>query len=226
MSAEAGKVIRGIAGIAALFPAFAGVGCGGAGSLEPQDAGGGNTGMVGSGSPGSGDAAAFLDASAQGGADGGGAHPTGDGGAAGDGGGTGPPRGGDGGATGPDGSSPGDGGSIGVGFDEPPGFFSSLVWTVTGPNTYSGSVDFGPAQSVEFVVGGIDQGDGYALTLSGIDVYGDPCAGTSAPFAVTPGIVVAIGMTVTCTRSGDGGPANVTTGSVSVDAGVALVTGK
>jgi hypothetical protein len=133
-------------------------------------------------------------------------------------------------ATAPDGASASedggrgeDGGStVGVMLNLPPGFFVFLDWTITGPGgTYSGSTQFGAAQSIEFVVGGILAGSGYTITLTGTDPSGDPCTGTSAPFAVAPGGTAVAGVTIEC-LDGDGGarPANVTTGNVAVEAGV------
>jgi hypothetical protein len=98
----------------------------------------------------------------------------------------------------------------------------SLDWAVTGPNTYKGSVQFGDAQSVEWVVGGILQGSGYTLSVTAKDDAGDPCDGTSAPFSVSPGTTTYTILTIVChTPSAD--PADVTTGSVAVDASVSLV---
>lgn len=116
------------------------------------------------------------------------------------------------------------GSSIGVAIQLPPGFFSSLDWTIVGPGgSYAGSVQFGQAQSIEFVVGEIQMGSGYTLILRGTDPSGDPCVGISAPFAVRAGATTGVSVTIQC-FTGDGGaePATVTTGSVAVDAGVAM----
>jgi hypothetical protein len=122
---------------------------------------------------------------------------------------------------------PDDGGSdsgsgIGITINLPAGFFMSLDWTVVGPaGSYSGSVEFGHAHSIEFVIGGIQAGDDYVLTLSGIDAYGQPCMGSSTPFSVHPGQTAGTSILLQC-RAGEGGavPGNVTTGNVAVDAGV------
>jgi hypothetical protein len=122
-----------------------------------------------------------------------------------------------------DGGADDGGSSIGVVLNIPPGFFASLDWVISGPaGFYSGTVQFGHAQSIEFVVGGVLAGDGYTLTLTGTDPSGDFCTGTSAPFTVLPGATAAAGVTIEC-FTGDGGPrvAPVMTGSVAVDAGVA-----
>ena len=103
---------------------------------------------------------------------------------------------------------------------------TSLNWTITnGANSYSGIAQIGDAQSVEWVAGGILAGTGYSLGVTGADSNGDVCAGgTSSSFAVTKGGVTQVTLVVTCTSSPDSSTAaNVTTGSVEVDASVTLV---
>lgn len=117
----------------------------------------------------------------------------------------------------------GDGGSqVGVTFNLPPGFFPSLSWQISGPGgVYSGTVYFGDARSLEFVVGGIVAGSGYTIALEGTDRDGMPCSGTSAPFDVVAGQVSGAGVLLTCAPPSDAAePAPVITGSVGVDAAV------
>ncbi len=117
-----------------------------------------------------------------------------------------------------------DGGAgVGVMFNLPPGFFPSLSWVISGPSgDYSGTITFGDAQSIEFVVGGIEAGSGYVLEIAGTDIYGDHCSGASAPFVVSAGEVAGAGIVLGCSPAvGDAAvPAMITTGSVGVDAGV------
>jgi hypothetical protein len=96
---------------------------------------------------------------------------------------------------------------------------SALHWTISGPNTYQGSVEFGDAQSTEWVIGGIVEGGGYTLSVVATDTSGDPCQGTSAPFSVEPGTVIYTMITIVCDTSVTD-PPDVTTGSVAVEAGV------
>ncbi len=120
--------------------------------------------------------------------------------------------------------APSDGGStVGIVLNLPPGFFASLDWVIVGPaGSYSGAVQFGGARSIEFVVGGIDAGDGYAITLSGFDVDGEPCSGTSAKFSVSPGSTTGAGVLIQC-ATGDGAVgAAVSSGNVAIEAGVSL----
>ncbi len=122
-----------------------------------------------------------------------------------------------------DGESAFDGGSgVGVTVSAPAAFFTSLDWAISGPGgLYSGTVFFGDAQSLEFVVGGIQVGSDYTLTLNGTDRYGDECSGTSAPFEVSPGVLTGAGVVIVCPHAGDAAEtATVTTGSVGVDAAI------
>ncbi len=115
------------------------------------------------------------------------------------------------------------GSSVGVTFTVPPGFFTSLDWVISGPSGYySGTVYFGDAQSIEFVAGGIQAGSGYTMTMAGTDRDGDPCSGTSAPFAVLAGQVAGASLVLTCDAPGPDASetADVTTGSVGVEAGL------
>jgi hypothetical protein len=117
------------------------------------------------------------------------------------------------------------GAGVGVNFNIPPGFFPSLNWVISGPNGYySGTVEFGDARSVEFVAGGIRAGAGYTLTMAGNDRYGDPCNGTSSPFEVVAGQVADASIVLTCDvpPSDAAEPADVTNGSVGIEAGVVL----
>ncbi len=78
--------------------------------------------------------------------------------------------------------------------------------------------------SIVFEVGGIPAGQGYTLTLEGADSKSDSCAGTSAPFDIVAGRTTTTYVTVTCIVAPDAdvSPTPVTTGSVFVDAGVAV----
>lgn len=101
---------------------------------------------------------------------------------------------------------------------------TSLSWTINGPHTYTGTIPIGDAQSVEVVAGGILAGSGYTITLSGSDSAGDVCLGTSNAFTVAPGVVSSVTLLVICTEPTDSSlAADVTTGSVEVDASVTVV---
>lgn len=98
---------------------------------------------------------------------------------------------------------------------------SWLDWAINGPNTYTGAVTFGDAQSVEWIIGGIEQGVGYTVTVTAADTSGDPCTGTSTPFDVEPGQISSTTLTIDCALPQ---APDVTTGSVAIDASV-VVTG-
>jgi len=109
---------------------------------------------------------------------------------------------------------------------------ASLQWTITsttaGGPTYTGNIqitnDAGiSATAVQFVAGGIQAGT-YTVTISGSDSNGDPCTGTSGVVTVTAGTTTEIALLVTCTAPTDAAlAADVTTGSIGVEAGVTLV---
>jgi hypothetical protein len=115
------------------------------------------------------------------------------------------------------------GSSVGIVLNLPPGFFAALNWVIEGPaGSYSGTVHFGGARSIEFVVGGIQAGDGYVITLSGFDAYGQPCSGTSPKFDVSPGATTGAGVLIQC-DGGDGAtPATISTGNVAIEAGISV----
>jgi hypothetical protein len=115
----------------------------------------------------------------------------------------------------------GDAGAGGVVLTIPSGpiHIVSLRWTISGPNTYQGSVEFGDAQSFEWVVGGILAARGYMLSVTATDAQGDPCKGTSSTFNVVPGMSTYTMITITCDVGSDD-QADVTTGSVAIEAGV------
>jgi hypothetical protein len=102
----------------------------------------------------------------------------------------------------------------------------ALSYTCTGPSTIPpGTVTFGDAQSIEYVLGGITAGSGYQCTLTGFDSSGDSCTGTTTTFSVGAGQVSNAGVLVTCTVPSDAAvAADVNTGSTYFDAAVNLVT--
>lgn len=195
------SLVGGVLRVAAVFAIAA---CGSAGE-SGAGIDGGAVGFTGSGGPGAGG-----NALTDGGDDSspGAGHPGGEGGA-------GPSAEAGGGVEGgvqPDGSTGLEGGasdagsSLGVTVGGIGGVFISLDWTIAGPaGTYSGTVNVGDAGSVEFVAGGVAEGDGYTVTMSGIDVDGLRCAGTSAPFRVVAGSVTSVSLQIACPHPADSG---------------------
>jgi|HubBroStandDraft_1064217.scaffolds.fasta_scaffold49367_1 hypothetical protein len=101
----------------------------------------------------------------------------------------------------------------------------SLNWQITGTGlpTYNGNVPIGDAQSIEFEQGGIQAGS-YTITFTGTDSNSDPCTGTGT-FTIVAGSTTYAVVTITCTQPADASyGADVTTGTLAVDAGVILTT--
>ena len=192
--------------------------CGGHSGPGGQDANGDNDyGFVGSGGYGHLDGGHSLDDGGSLGLPDGGRR---DGGATGnnngnvDSGGVGSPDDGSGddGASVADASTMIDGGSgVGVYVNTASGFFVFMDWSISGPRGfYSGRVYFGDAHSIEFVVGGVQAGSGYTITLTGTDRDGQPCTGTSAPFEVMAGSVTGAPVLISCPYPIDSGTAVIT----------------
>ncbi len=100
---------------------------------------------------------------------------------------------------------------------------TSLNWTIkNATNSYTGTVNIGDAQSVEWVAGGIFAGSGYSISVTGTDTSGDPCTGsTPSNITVSAGTTTQAVISVTCIAPPDAAvAADVTTGSLEVDASV------
>ena len=68
------------------------------------------------------------------------------------------------------------------------GSVNTFAYSITGPSTYSGSINVASSSTVSAVIGNIAVGTGYSLTLTGTSVDGKTsCAGASAPFNVVAG---------------------------------------
>ncbi len=88
---------------------------------------------------------------------------------------------------------------------------SSFTYAISGPSSYTGSINVANSSTVSATIGGISAGNGYSLMLSGSSVDGQTmCAGTSASFVVTAGATTPVSVTIDCH-----GPAK--TGSVAVN---------
>jgi hypothetical protein len=111
-------------------------------------------------------------------------------------------------------------------FSTPDGVtIDSVSYVIAGPTNLSGSVDISQAQtSVEFVVGGLAAGAGYAITLSATTTNGDACSSGPAPFDILVGATTQVSVNLVCVL-GEGGIvfADAGTGSVEVDATVTTV---
>jgi len=119
------------------------------------------------------------------------------------------------------GAGGGDGGSGAVELSLSGGHLTWLDWAINGPNAYTGLVTIGDAESIEWLIGGIEEGAGYTLTITATDTSGEPCTGTSPPFAVEAGQISSTTLTIVCDSPPSDIP-DVTTGSVVVDASVVV----
>jgi|HubBroStandDraft_4_1064222.scaffolds.fasta_scaffold03773_3 hypothetical protein len=120
---------------------------------------------------------------------------------------------------------PGDTGTVGLHLQIGNGVSLQLLsFTISGTGlpSYAGSVPIGDAQSIEFEIGGIQAGGPYTIAFSGTDTQGDPCTG-SATFNIVVGATTSATVTIICTQPPDASlAANVTTGTLAIDAGVTL----
>jgi hypothetical protein len=91
------------------------------------------------------------------------------------------------------------------------GSVNTFAYSITGPGTYTGSINVASSSTVTAVIGNIAAGTGYALTLTGTSVDGKTsCAGTSAPFNVVAAATTSVALAIDC-------HAAPTTGSVLVN---------
>jgi hypothetical protein len=107
---------------------------------------------------------------------------------------------------------------------------TDLHYTITGSGATAGNnygpldANIGDAMSAEWVAGGIAAGCGYTLSVSGTDSNNDPCSGTTGTFCVTAGATSYEQISVVCLEPTDGQvTADVTQGSVAVEAGITVV---
>ncbi len=83
---------------------------------------------------------------------------------------------------------------------------NQVSYAISGPNTYSGTVDVSAASVISFGVTNIAPGAGYVLSESASTVDGTVvCSGASAPFAVIAGETTAVSVALACTTAPDAG---------------------
>jgi hypothetical protein len=93
---------------------------------------------------------------------------------------------------------------------------SSFTYSISGPNSYTGSINVANSSTVSATIGGIVAGNGYSLMLSGNSVDGQTmCSGTSASFVVTAGATTPVSVTVDCHGSAKNGSVSVN-GTINV----------
>jgi hypothetical protein len=98
-------------------------------------------------------------------------------------------------------------GSMGMQLTVPGGVdLATLRYTVSGPGTYSGSVDLRGASALTVALTGLAPGAGYTLAETATTADGlVTCAGTSAPFSIVAGATTAVSVGLACSASPDAG---------------------
>jgi hypothetical protein len=107
-------------------------------------------------------------------------------------------------------------GTVGMQLTLPGGeHITTVTYTISGPHSYTGSVNVSGSSSISFALPGIAAGSGYTITLSATSDDGTvSCVGTSAPFTVTAQQTTAVSVFLQCTSTGS-----------AADAGGIVVTG-
>jgi hypothetical protein len=91
------------------------------------------------------------------------------------------------------------------------GVVNSFSYSITGPNTYSGTINVANSSTVSSLIGGIAAGSGYTLSVTGTSTDGKTsCAGGSTSFMVAAGATTSVSVAIDCHAPGK-------TGSVSVN---------
>jgi hypothetical protein len=83
---------------------------------------------------------------------------------------------------------------------------NSLTYQISGgPTAKSGTIDVSRSDALSVAIGGLAAGPGYLLTLQGTLTSGDPCGGTTGPFAVTANSTTPVAIVLTCHHAGRNG---------------------
>ena len=76
---------------------------------------------------------------------------------------------------------------------------NTFAYSISGPTSYSGSINVANSSTVSSVIGNIAAGSGYSLTLTGTSADGKTsCAGASAPFIVAAAATTTVAVTIDC----------------------------
>jgi hypothetical protein len=79
------------------------------------------------------------------------------------------------------------------------GVVNTFSYSITGPNSYSGSINVANSATISATIGGIVAANGYSLTLSGTTADGQTnCTGTSVSFNVTAGMTTSVAVAIDC----------------------------
>jgi Calcineurin-like phosphoesterase len=97
---------------------------------------------------------------------------------------------------------PNDVGMVSLELQVAPGVVLNTVsYSMTGPNSYSGSINLTNASAITAVIGTIATGTGYHLSVTGTSTDGTAvCSGTSAPFNVQAAATSTVAIALSCNR--------------------------
>ena len=108
----------------------------------------------------------------------------------------------------------GDVGEVGLELQVVPGLtLNTLAYTISGPHSYSGTLNLTNATKVTGVIGNIASAGGYTLTLTGSGSDGSTCTGVSGTFSVSAARTTIVAISLDCKRPH-------TTGSVLVQGSI------
>jgi hypothetical protein len=98
------------------------------------------------------------------------------------------------------GSSTGADGSVQLALQAAPGVtVNTFAYTISGPKSYTGSIDVSNSSTVSTVIGGVATGSGYSLMLTGTSVDGQTsCSGTSGTFTVAAHATTTVTVAIDC----------------------------
>jgi hypothetical protein len=75
----------------------------------------------------------------------------------------------------------------------------TFAYSISGPHSYTGTIDVSHSSTVSAVIGNILAGNGYSLTLTGSASDGQTtCAGLSSTFGVTAGAATKVAIAISC----------------------------
>jgi len=111
-----------------------------------------------------------------------------------------------------------DAGNVGLALQLVPGVvINSFGYAITGPKSYSGTIDVSSSTKVSTIIGGIAAGAGYSLTLTGMSADGQTtCAGASAPFAVMAAATTSVAVAIDCHVGGNKTGSVLINGTINV----------
>lgn len=82
----------------------------------------------------------------------------------------------------------------------------TISYSITGPSTYTGTLDVQGDSVIQLGVTNVTAGSGYILSENATSVDGTVvCSGSSAPFAVSAGATTAVTVALACTTAPDAG---------------------